>query len=78
MSYAGVKSPGTSYEQMSFFRHVRLTDLEPGDILGFAGNAHVATYIGDGKLIDSPEFGSHVEVVRLSGWYAENLDAVRP
>lgn len=77
--YAGVKSPHSSYLQMSYFGHIPLTDLEPGDILGFAGNANVGVYIGEGKLIDSPSAGSHVEIIRLRGWYAAMLDgAVRP
>jgi peptidoglycan DL-endopeptidase CwlO len=53
--------------------------LEPGDILGFAGNSHVGIYVGGGQLIDAPVPGAKVELIGLSGWYLSNLDgAVRP
>jgi cell wall-associated NlpC family hydrolase len=53
--------------------------LEPGDILGFAGNSHVGIYVGKGELIDAPVPGANVEEVPLSGWYLQELDgAVRP
>ena len=53
--------------------------LEPGDILGFAGNSHVGIYVGGGKLIDAPHSGADVELISLTGWYAQELDgAVRP
>ncbi len=53
--------------------------LQPGDILGFAGNSHVGIYVGGGKLIDAPHTGAVVELITLTGWYASELDgAVRP
>ncbi len=82
---AGVSIPRTSEEQESELPQVDLAAgnvtkyLQPGDILGFIGNAHVGIYVGGGKLIDAPQTGEDVELVALSGWYLSNLDeAVRP
>ncbi|HTZ93979.1 MAG TPA: C40 family peptidase [Streptosporangiaceae bacterium] len=82
---AGVSIPRTSYDQEADLPQVDLASgdvtkyLQPGDILGFAGNSHVGIYVGGGKLIDAPHTGADVELISLSGWYAEELDqAVRP
>ena len=76
---AGVSIPRTSYEQEGSLPQVPLNDLQPGDILGFAGNSHVGMYVGGGYLIDAPVPGGVVEKVALSGWYRSELDgAVRP
>lgn len=86
--YAGVSIPRVSYDQMGSLPAVPLHTssgkfttayLEPGDILGFAGNSHVGMYVGGGMLVDAPVPGQNVEKVALSGWYLSNLDgAVRP
>ncbi|HXP20161.1 MAG TPA: NlpC/P60 family protein [Streptosporangiaceae bacterium] len=81
--YAGIQIPRVSYDQMSALPAVSIGSgykyLEPGDILGFAGNSHVGMYVGGGYLIDAPVPGQYVEKVALSGWYAQELDgAVRP
>jgi cell wall-associated NlpC family hydrolase len=82
---AGVSIPRTSEAQESELTQVDLPAgdptkyLEPGDILGFIGNAHVGMYVGGGELIDAPQTGEDVEKVALTGWYLDNLDgAVRP
>lgn len=82
---AGVSIPRTSYDQMAGLPQVDLAAndptkyLQPGDILGFAGNSHVGIYVGGGNLIDAPHTGASVELIKLAGWYASELDgAVRP
>jgi peptidoglycan DL-endopeptidase CwlO len=85
---AGVSIPRVSYDQMADLPPVALHTssgaftteyLQPGDILGFAGNSHVGMYVGGGYLIDAPVPGEYVEKVALSGWYLQELDgAVRP
>jgi cell wall-associated NlpC family hydrolase len=76
---AGISIPRVSYSQMSDLPSVSTSDLQPGDILGFAGNSHVGIYVGGGYLIDAPHTGADVEKVALSGWYRSELDgAVRP
>ncbi len=84
-AHAGISIPRTSYDQEASLAQVNLAPgdptkyLQPGDILGFIGNAHVGLYVGHGQLIDAPTFGSPVELIPLSGWYLANLDgAVRP
>ena len=87
-NYAGVSIPRVSYDQIGSLPAVPLHNsagnfttayLEPGDILGFAGNSHVGMYVGGGMLVDAPVPGANVEKVALSGWYLSNLDgAVRP
>jgi cell wall-associated NlpC family hydrolase len=76
---AGVSIPRTSYGQATL-PAVSTSALQPGDILEFAGDSHVAIYVGGGMLIDAPQPGMSVEKVSLSSsWYAANLDgAVRP
>jgi cell wall-associated NlpC family hydrolase len=85
---AGVSIPRVSYDQIGDLPPVSLRTssgaftteyLQPGDILGFAGNSHVGMYVGGGYLIDAPVPGEFVEKVPLSGWYLQELDgAVRP
>jgi cell wall-associated NlpC family hydrolase len=76
---AGISIPRVSYDQISALPSVPLNALQPGDILGFAGNSHVAIYVGGNELIDAPHTGLNVEKVALSGWFAQELDAaVRP
>lgn len=85
---AGISIPRVSYDQMADLPPVSLhtasgafttANLEPGDILGFAGNSHVGMYVGNNELIDAPVPGQNVEEVALAGWYLQELDgAVRP
>ena len=43
--------------------HVARADLEPGDLVFFfADISHVGIYIGDGMMIDAPDFGETVKV----------------
>ena len=76
---AGVSVPRTSYGQATL-PAVSLSALQPGDILEFSGDSHVAIYVGGGMVIDAPQPGMNVEKVSLSSsWYQSNLDAaVRP
>jgi cell wall-associated NlpC family hydrolase len=76
---AGVQIPRTSYEQATL-PQVPLSQIQPGDILLFAGNSHAGLYVGGGMLIDAPQPGMSVEKVSLgNSWYGSNLDeAVRP
>jgi cell wall-associated NlpC family hydrolase len=76
---AGVAIPRTSYGQATLPTVAR-SNLQPGDILEFAGQSHVGLYVGGGMLIDAPQAGMPVEKVSLSSsWYAQNFDfAVRP
>lgn len=82
-SAAGLNLPRTSRQQWKIGTHVRLADLQPGDLLFWAYNTsnpssihHVAMYLGDGLMVHSPHTGDHVRVatVYLNGY----IGAVRP
>ncbi len=77
---AGVSIPRTTYEDWSSLPHVSLSSLEPGDLILYDGEGHVAIYVGDGKIVDAPHSGADVEEIPMSeDWYAQNEDgAVRP
>ena len=74
---AGVQIPRDSYEQFAALPHVPLASLEPGDILVYNGEGHVAMYVGGGFIIDAPQTGMNVEKIPEStSWYANNIDGV--
>ena len=76
---AGVAIPRDTYEQVAALPAVSRSDLKPGDLLFFDGDAHVAIYIGGGRLIDAPHTGAVVEDVPFAGWFQEAFDsAARP
>lgn len=76
---AGVSIPRDSYGQATL-QPVPSSQMQPGDILEFAGDSHVGLYVGGGMLIDAPQPGQTVEEVPLSSsWYSSNFDgAYRP
>ena len=61
----GIDLPHSSYALYSEGRRVRETRMEAGDILFFEGLGHVGLYLGNGRMVHSPETGRNVEVVRL-------------
>ena len=77
---AGVSIPRTTYEQWAALPHIPLSDLQPGDLILYNGESHVAIYVGDGEIIDAPHTGAVVEkVAEATSWYADSADgAVRP
>ena len=77
---AGVDIPRTTYEDWSELPHVSTSSLEPGDLLLFDSEGHVAIYVGNGMMVDAPQSGEDVEEIpENSSWYQSNLDgAVRP
>jgi peptidoglycan DL-endopeptidase CwlO len=77
---AGVDIPRDSYEQWAELPHIPLSAIQPGDLLIYNGEGHVAIYVGDGYIIDAPETGMDVERIPMSTpWYADSLDgAVAP
>jgi cell wall-associated NlpC family hydrolase len=43
--------------------HVARADLQPGDLVFFyADIGHVGLYIGNGLMVDAPDFGEPVQV----------------
>ena len=51
-SAAGVSIPRTTYDQWASLPHIPMSDLEPGDLILYNGESHVAIYIGDGYIHD--------------------------
>jgi cell wall-associated NlpC family hydrolase len=78
---AGVSIPRDTYSQAAAgYPAIPESNLEPGDLVFFAGDSHVAMYVGGGDIIDAPTTGQFVEKLSLSSsWYASNYNgAVRP
>ena len=54
------------------------TELEPGDLVFFAGLGHVGIYVGNGQFIHAPHTGSVVRIDSLSGgWYSSEYDGAK-
>ncbi len=74
---AGVQIPRDTYEQWAALPHIPVSSIEPGDLLIYNDEGHVAMYIGGGYIIDAPQTGEDVEKIPMStSWYADNLDGV--
>ena len=75
----GIDLPHSSYALYGEGRRVRESRMEPGDVLVFDGLGHVGLYIGNGRMVHSPETGRHVEVVRLASTnYGAARDSSEP
>jgi len=74
---AGIEIPHSSYAQAYCGVPVSVSELAPGDILGFRGWGHVGLYIGGGEFIHAPQTG---DVVKISSLAARGnfCGAVRP
>jgi peptidoglycan DL-endopeptidase CwlO len=77
---AGIAIPRDTYEQWAALPHISESSIEPGDLLYYNGEGHVAMYVGGGYIIDAPTTGYDVEKIPMdTAWYADNFDgAVRP
>lgn len=65
----GVKLPRTTYEQIKVGTAVpSLRAARPGDLL-FPSTGHVQMYVGNGKVIEAPQTGGHVQVVPARSSY---------
>jgi cell wall-associated NlpC family hydrolase len=77
---AGITIPRDTYAQWAALPHISTSDLEPGDLLYYNGEGHVAMYVGNGMIIDAPTEGQPVREIPMdTSWYADSLDgAARP
>ena len=68
----GVSLPHYTVAQYDYPNAVSVsrTQLEPGDLVFFAGLGHVGIYIGGGQFIHAPHTGDVVAIDSLSGWYS--------
>ena len=77
---AGVAIPRDTYQQWAALPHIATSAIQPGDLLYYDGEGHVAMYVGGGYMIDAPQTGMDVQKIPMStSWYASTFDgAVRP
>lgn len=55
--------PRVARQQMTMGTPVASLDHAlPGDLVVFGGGTHIGIYMGDGKMIDAPRAGSHVQI----------------
>ena len=78
---AGVSMPRDTYDEWAALPHIPLSDIQPGDLILYNGESHVAMYVGtvDGTayVIDAPHSGADVERIPYStSWYVDNEDGV--
>jgi cell wall-associated NlpC family hydrolase len=58
---AGKSLPHNAAAQYSATARISRSDLQKGDLVFYRNNAHVAIYIGDGKIIAAPHTGTVVQ-----------------
>jgi cell wall-associated NlpC family hydrolase len=81
---AGVSMPRDTYSEWADLPHVPMSALQPGDLILYNGESHVAMYVGvvngTAYIIDAPHTGAVVErIPEATSWYAAGVDgAVRP
>jgi peptidoglycan DL-endopeptidase CwlO len=68
----GVSLPHYTVSQYDYPNSVYVprSELEPGDLVFFAGLGHVGIYIGNNQFIHAPHTGADVEIDSLTGWYS--------
>jgi cell wall-associated NlpC family hydrolase len=45
--------------------HIARSELQPGDLVFYAGLGHVAIYVGNGNIIHAPTFGESVKIADM-------------
>lgn len=62
-SKVGISLPHFAADQYNMGIHVSQNQLEPGDLVFFYSDiGHVGMYIGNGMMVDAPDFGQVVQV----------------
>ena len=82
----GVRLPRTAASQYNSGTHVSASELQPGDLVFFAGTAskrgitHVGVYIGGGKMVHAatPRYGVQLSSLSESYYRQHYVGAVRP
>ena len=73
----GISLPHYTVSQWNATRPISVSELQPGDLVFFAGLSHVGIYIGNNQMIHAPHTGTVVQVATLNGWYASTLVGAR-
>jgi peptidoglycan DL-endopeptidase CwlO len=76
-AHAGVSIPRTSYDQAGL-PAVSTSDMQPGDLILFFGDGHVAIYVGNGMVIHAPQAGENVQEISISSMGSAIDGVVRP
>ncbi|MDX6340878.1 MAG: peptidoglycan DL-endopeptidase CwlO, partial [Trebonia sp.] len=58
---AGITLPRDTYGEWAGLPHIPMSSLQPGDLILYNGQSHVAMYVGGGYIIDAPHTGAVVE-----------------
>ncbi|HEU5214582.1 MAG TPA: NlpC/P60 family protein [Gaiellaceae bacterium] len=76
----GISLPHYTVAQWSYPNAVSVPrdELQPGDLVFFAGLGHVGIYVGNGQFIHAPHTGDVVRIDSLSeGWYSSEYDGAK-
>jgi cell wall-associated NlpC family hydrolase len=76
----GISLPHYTVAQWGYPNAVSVprNDLQPGDLVFFAGLGHVGIYVGNGQFIHAPHTGDVVRIDSLSeGWYSSEYDGAK-
>jgi cell wall-associated NlpC family hydrolase len=76
----GVSLPHNTVAQWNYPNAVSVprNELQPGDLVFFAGLGHVGIYVGNGQFIHAPHTGDVVRIDSLSGgWYSSGYDGAK-
>jgi cell wall-associated NlpC family hydrolase len=68
----GVSLPHNAADQHAMGTPVARDALQPGDLVFFDGDAHVAIYIGSGQVVHAPHTGAVVRIASLDGFPGYN------
>jgi cell wall-associated NlpC family hydrolase len=60
LATAGINAPRWSYHQLAMGPRVALSQLRPGDLVGFRDGSHVAIYLGNGEILEAPSTGKNI------------------
>jgi peptidoglycan DL-endopeptidase CwlO len=67
----GITLPHYTGDQWNSGVHIPFSDLQPGDLIFFYQDiSHVGIYLGDGLMVDAPDFGETVRVEHVYWEYA--------
>ena len=76
----GISLPHYTVAQYNYGDSVSVSrsQLQPGDLVFFAGLGHVGIYVGNGQFIHAPHTGDVVKIDSLSeGWYSSEYDGAK-
>lgn len=76
MKELGVDMPRVARDQAKVGTEVAsLAEAQPGDLLGMRNGSHIAIYLGDNKILQSPQPGENVSIRSLFSW--DDIDTIR-